>query len=76
MPMNFPDYDSIKNRGKMWKFREPNPGETEESYRNALADFVQPKDLIESCEIKNKTGWDKWNQFEKMDVITRGMDKK
>ena len=29
---------------EVWKFRPPNPGESERVYREALADHVEPKD--------------------------------
>ncbi len=71
MPMNFPDLRSLKNAAKMWKFREIKKGELEEDYRRALADYVASKDFIESEEIRNKVGWDQWNDIQKMDMLNR-----
>ena len=64
MPMNFPDMDSLIRMGEMLKFRKPHEGESEQSYRNALADF--DKDPIESQEIRTGKGWDKWNEVEQL----------
>ena len=69
MPMSFPDYDSIKRNGEMWEFRKPEAGESEESYRSALADFVKPKDFIESHEIRNKVGWDQFSEGENRSMV-------
>lgn len=58
MPMSFPDMDSLKNRAKQRGFREPHENETEESFRNALADFMLNVDRVESAEIRTGKGWD------------------
>lgn len=71
MPMNFPDLKSLIRAAEMWKFREIEPEETEDNYRNALADFVEPKDVIEAQEIRNKVGWDKWNKLQRIDLFVR-----
>jgi len=76
MPMDFPDLDSLKRAGSMWKFREINNNESEESYRSALADFVADKDFIESQEIRNKVGWNKWTADQNKDILTRGYMRK
>ena len=70
MPMDFPDMASLKRHADLItpKFRQPEEGETEEHYRNALADHVKPLDFIESQEIRNKVGWDKFS-----DSQNRGM---
>ena len=60
MPMDFPDMNSLKQAAEMHKFREPLENETEDAFRAALADHVQPIDLIESMEIRNKVGWDRF----------------
>lgn len=62
MPMDFPDMNSLKRCAKLWKFRVPNRDETEEQFREALANFVKPKDYIESLEIRNKVGWDRFSE--------------
>lgn len=73
MPMSFPDMNSLTHAAKVWKFRVPNPGETENQYRKALADFVQPHDLIESQEIRTGKGWDQWSDGENLDMLARGL---
>jgi len=40
MPMSFPDMDSLTRAAEVHKFRPPVELETEEEYRNALADHV------------------------------------
>ena len=71
MPMDFPDMKSLINAAESWQFRQPNEGETEESYRAALADFVAPKDFVESQEIRHKVGWDKFSTDQNMDMLAR-----
>lgn len=62
MPMDFPDMNSLKAAAEVHQFRQPKENETEEEYRIALADFVQPHDLVESMEIRNKVGWDRFTE--------------
>jgi len=69
--MDFPDMQSLTRAAKLWKFREPNKGETEDQYRIALADHVQPRDYIESLEIRNAVGWDKFSPDQKEDMLSR-----
>ena len=71
MPMDFPDLKSLERAAKMWKFREIKEGEAEDDFRNALADFVSDKDFIESQEIRNKVGWDKWSEKQEKDMLIR-----
>ena len=73
MPMDFPTFDSLKSHAEMLSFRQPNDGETEEEYRTALADHVEPLDYIESLEIRNKVGWDKFSDSQNRDMIQRRM---
>ena len=61
MPMDFPNMDSLKRVAKCHKFRQPRPNEAEADYRGALANHVQPRDQVESCEIRNKVGWDQFS---------------
>lgn len=72
MPMDFPDMTSLLRCAEAWRFREPNPGETEQQYRNALADFVQPQDLVESMEIRTSKGWDRFSDNENWELLARG----
>lgn len=75
MPMDFPDMNSLKECAKCHKFRQPNKGETEAEYRTALADHVQPRDYIESLEIRNKVGWDNFSSAQNKDMLRRrGLD--
>lgn len=69
MPMDFPDLNSLKFAAKAHKFRKPNKNKTEDQYREALADHVQPIDDIESWEIRLKVGWDKWSEEQKCAMI-------
>jgi hypothetical protein len=73
MPMDFPDMDSLKLPAKAHKFREPTEGETEINYRTALADHVEPMDMLESMEIRSGKGWDKFNYNEENDLLVRSM---
>lgn len=73
MPMNFPDMDSLKRAAEVWKFRDPRDGETEAEFRDALADHVAPKDLIESQEIRTGKGWDRWSEADKLQMLARGI---
>ena len=61
MPMDFPDLASLHRAAKVHSFRERLTNESEEDYREALANHVAPIDFIESEEIRNKVGWDKFS---------------
>lgn len=71
MPMDFPDMESLKYAANVHKFREPKEGEDEATYRRALADHVLPIDRIESEEIRNKHGWDKFTSGENAAMLRR-----
>lgn len=71
MPMDFPDMESLKRCAECWKFRQPNEGEFEADYRTALADFVEPRDFVESCEIRNKVGWNRFTKAQNADMGNR-----
>jgi hypothetical protein len=71
MPMDFPDMKSLVYAAEVHRFRKPDKGETEIAYRNALADHVSTRDLIESEEIRNGCGWDKWNKGQKKALLGR-----
>ena len=71
MPMDFPDLKSLLMAAKAHKFRKPNPEETENDYRETLVDYVKPIDFIESQEIRNKVGWDKWSDEQNKDMLRR-----
>ena len=72
MPMDFPDMNSLRQAAQVHKFREPNDGESEAVFRAALADHVQSIDYIESLEIRNKVGWDKFSPDQNRDMLRRG----
>lgn len=72
MPMDFPDFKSLERAAEVHKFRKPNKGEPEESFRNDLADHVAPRDFIESEEIRNKVGWDKFSKDQNQSMLMRG----
>lgn len=59
MPMNFPTYESLRNRAASRHFRQPHTNETENDYREALADYMRFIDPVESSEIRSGLGWDK-----------------
>lgn len=71
MPMDFPTFDSLKTHAEMIGFREPFNGESEVQFRKALADHVEPIDFIESQEIRNKIGWDKFSDQQNQNMIHR-----
>lgn len=71
MPMNFPDMKSLKDRADQREFRMPEIGESEEHYREAFAEFMSKVDFVESCEIRNKVGWDKFSDSQSIDMVIR-----
>lgn len=73
MPTDFPNMRSLEMCARNWKFRAPNKDESEGDYREALADFVEPKDFIESAEIRNKVGWDKFTDEQNHKMLERKM---
>lgn len=71
MPMDFPDVKSLQRAAKIHDFRDIAENESEDDYRNALADHVSKRDFIESEEIRNKVGWNKWNDEQKKNMLRR-----
>lgn len=69
--MDFPDMKSLERCADVWKFRPLNEGESEDAYRSALADFVEPHDLVASCEIRNTVGWNKFTRPQQIDLLIR-----
>jgi hypothetical protein len=69
--MDFPDMKSLISAAEVHDFRQPLEKETTLEYRNALADHVRPRDLIESEEIRNGCGWDKWDDDQKRGMLKR-----
>ena len=74
MPMDFPDLDSLKSAADIHKFREFREGiESEDEYRESLADHVETIDMIEGQEIRNKVGWDKFTSQQNINTLKRAM---
>ena len=73
MPRDFPDMDSLNHVAKVHGFRQSNEGENERQYRTALADHVAAIDFVESCEIRNKVGWDKFTDKQNTAMLERKM---
>jgi len=71
MPMNFSDMKSLKMAARVHKFRKLDSEETEEDYREALANYVESADPIEAEEIRNKVGWDKFTDEQNEDMLRR-----
>ena len=69
--MDFPDMKSLISAADIWKFRKPNENEPEIEYRHALADYVRPKDIVESEEIRNGVGWDKFSENQNAGMLGR-----
>jgi len=56
---------------RVHKFRKPDTNETEEDYREALANHVESRDRIEAEEIRNKVGWDKFTDEQNKNMLRR-----
>jgi hypothetical protein len=48
MPMDFPTLKTLELAAKCHQFRDPLPDESEDDFREALADHVKPIDRIEA----------------------------
>ena len=73
MPMDFPDLKSLQSAARIHKFRDVLKGETEHDYRNALADHVASIDFVESEEIRNSVGWDKFTKSQNNAMLLRSI---
>ena len=71
MPMDFPDLNSLIRAARIHRFRGIEEGETEDQYRSALADHVGEIDYVESLEIRNKVGWNKFSDEQNKDMLRR-----
>jgi len=67
--MDFPDMNSLKSTAKVFDFRQPQKGETEDDFRLALHNHVKPIDRIESFEIKFGVGWNKWTDTQSRESL-------
>ena len=54
MPMHFLDIASLIDAAAVNGFRAPHAEESEEQFREALADHVKSIDFVESLEIRYK----------------------
>lgn len=73
MPMDFPNLQSLERVAEYWSFRPRRYDETEDEYRRALADFVEPRDMIESMEIRTGKGWDQFTTEDNRQLIKRSI---
>jgi hypothetical protein len=71
MPMQFPDLASLVYAAQVHGFRQPDVQESEDAYRAALADHVERIDFVESLEIRNKVGWDQFDEQQQRDMLVR-----
>lgn len=71
MPMDFPDIESLELAADLHRFRKIKPEETEDKYRIALANHVANTNFIESEEIRNKVGWDKFTDEQNITMLQR-----
>jgi len=71
MPMDFPDMKSLINAASIHNFRKINKDETEIQYRNSLADHVTKIDFVESEEIRNGCGWNKFSDNQNAAMMGR-----
>lgn len=69
--MNFPDMKSLKRCAECHDFRQPNENESEDDYREALANHVESIDYVESQEIRNKVGWNKFLDEQNKNMLRR-----
>lgn len=74
MPMSFPDFDSLKRRATQRGFRQPLKSESEQTFRNALAEHVSYIDRVESAEIRSGKGGDKMQENPAMLLAMMGID--
>lgn len=73
MPMDFPNMESLKSAARVHKFRQPFEAETEAQFRSALADHVRCIDFVESEEIRNGIGWDRFSQSQHAGLLLRAL---
>lgn len=71
MPRDFPDMASLQRAATIHKFRPPLEGENEHDYRMALATHVEGRDFVESHEIRNGVGWNKFTDEQRMAMVLR-----
>jgi len=64
MPRSFPDMESLERAAQCHNFRQKLKSESEEDYRNALADHVRHIDPVESTEIRSGKGWNAQSPME------------
>lgn len=65
MPMTYDTLDTLLHAAECYEFREILLSETQDEYRNALADHVHTVSPIAGHEIRTGRGWDEWSQEDK-----------
>jgi len=75
MPRDFESATEVRGAAKRWKFRDQRENESDAEFREALADHVKDKDLVESMEIRTGKGWDRWNDIEKGLMLAQAFDR-
>ncbi len=75
MPMDFPDMKSLIDAAEVHGFRLPYEHEDVAGYRTAVANHVAKIDFVESEEIRNGKGWDKFSPSENLMMLRRRMTK-
>jgi len=78
MPMDFPDFESLKRCGAMCRFREPSSIEPEADYRGQLAMHIETKykDHVMANEIRTGKGWDKWSNADSLGLFAMCLGRK
>jgi len=67
MPVDLPDFESLKKYARLRKFRQPHEGETEAEFREAFAEWSD--DPLERVEIRSRRGWDNFNPIQQTDAL-------
>lgn len=68
MPRDFEDACSLHDAAKRHDFRSIIEGESDEHYREALANHVTSIDIVEANEIRHGIGWDRQSK-EQLDTL-------
>ena len=63
MPRDFKTIEEVETRAQQHGFRAKLKSESDEDYRNAVADHVRHIDPVEAVEIRHGQGWDKQSPF-------------
>lgn len=72
MPMDFPDLAKLRRSFDYPEMLPYQDGETEDTYRERCAAWSEQQgDHVQAQEVRTKKGWDKWNDFDKLDGLRR-----